>query len=259
MSPAVVQVATNGVTVSSGTTATTNVTFSSATTPGSALVVAMYYSGPYGDSPSITSVKTNGATENWAAAKTEVDGNGGGDAVTLWVNPGTGGSQTVINVAWSFGGTASSTAQGFILIDLYEISGVLTSSVTDATAGSYGTGSTSWSSTATATTSQASEIAIGVFGGIELTPATMTVTGPSSPWTNQTTRTTTVNVSGTTYNVYLKSGYNILSSTGTVTYSGTVSSSNNNYAAAAVTLKGSTVKFNQVMTHQATLSRAAFY
>jgi len=241
MAISVVQNISTTAAVSSGTSATTATTFSSNTTAANCLVACIYYSGPFGDSPSITSVTTNGTAENWASAVSKVDtGGSGGDTIAIWVNPNTGGGQKVIDVNWSFGGTAGSTNQGFILIDSFEISGLALSSVVDKTISGTGSGAGTFSSTATATTTQASEIAIGMVGAAQNAGSTMTVTGPSSPWVNETTRNVGVNISGTTYQIYEKSGYNILSSTGTATYSGTLSSTSNNYAAAVVTLKAPT-------------------
>jgi hypothetical protein len=238
--PTIVQNASATAAISSGSSTTTTATFSTSTTNGNCLVACIYPAAPFGGTTTITSVTTNGSAENWASAVQQVDTAGGGDIVAIWVNPNTGGSQTVIDVNWSYTGTPSSTNQGFILIDIFEVSGVAKSAVVDKTASGTGSAAGTFSSGASGTTTQASEIVIGMVGAVQNAGATMTVTGPSSPWVNETTRNQGINISGTTYQIYELSGYDILSSTGTATYSGTLSSTSNNYASALVTLKTAT-------------------
>lgn len=223
----------------SGTTATAAPTFASNATAGNCLVACITVGVQHG-TPSISSVTTNGTAEHWVLAKSQTVNstfiNDGIQVVAVYVNPNTGGGQKIIDVNCSFTTSLASGNDAEILVDIYEVSGLVSSSVTDKTASSQvAAGSTSWTSTATATTSQASEIFIGVVGANGFS-GVAAITGPSSPWTNETTLNSSYG-SGTCLTAQ-RSGFNIVSSTGTATYSGTITNDDGGYAAVVATLLG---------------------
>jgi hypothetical protein len=130
---------------------------------------------------------------------------------SIWADPNCAGGQTAVSVAFSFSGTVA------FCVTVMEWSGLALSSATDQTASQLNDSSvTSWSSSATGTTAQASEVAIGAVGA-EHNGGIGTITGPSSPWTNLAQQTSPGG------SLAIVAGYQVLSSTGTVTYSGTQS------------------------------------
>ena len=240
MAISVLQHAQNTTTFSSGTSGTAAATFGGNTTAGSCLVLVI--SGNSGSGISFgapTSVTTNGAAENWA-----LQVNDSGDDIFIYANPNTAGGQTVIdaNVTWT--GTATATVQIAYAVDIYEVAGVLTVNPVDVTQSDNNLGSqgTTWTSTATATTANPNEIFIGGawLNQNSLGGTSYTVTGPSSPWVNATSQKMTIQYngagSGNSLAQYQIAGYDIVGSTGTGTYSGTVSV-NCYFAAVIVSLK----------------------
>src|ERR1035441_3016083 len=189
------------------------------TTAGNCLVVciASYGSGLIG---SISGITLGGSAGNFAALAA-VNGNPVGSdssAAFIWADPNCAGGQTSVVIS----GSDLSVASGGGGVVIYEISGLPTSSVLDkSSTGGDSTIGSAWSSGATATTTVANEIWIGC-GATDYTG-----TGPSSPWTN------TVPGSGLG-----RAGYQIVTSVGAATYSGTQSTSGT-WAAAVVTLKAS--------------------
>ena len=172
----------------------------------------------------MSSVKTGSSAENWAKG-VELDDSSNTACAAIWADPNTAGGGTTVAVAVAFGATASASNSCEVFVDVFEFSGVAASSAVDQTStGAPGQNSSAWSSGATGTTSQASEIAVGTIGATALS-GTSTVTGPSGSWVNESTLSGTVAFGGTSFNTYAQSGYQILSSTGTVTYSGTTSAS----------------------------------
>lgn len=103
-----------------------------------------------------------------------------------------------------------STSAYFLYTHIAEFSGVATSTPLDQTHGANATFGTAYSSGATATTSQANELLVGI--------ATNTTNGPTSTpgsgWTEET------DPGATTHQGYTD-GYQIVSATGTYAYSGT--------------------------------------
>jgi len=218
----------------SGTAGTAAPAFASNTAAGNCLV-AVISVAVFTGTPSIASVTTNGTAENWTLAKSETRSSGSTLITAIYVDPNTGGGQKIIDVNCSFTSSlASNDAE--ILVDIYEVAGVAASSMLDQVAGATNTGSpTTFSSGATPTTTAASEIefgGVGAFGNV----GAVAITGPSSPWTNETTLTGTFFTAD--FNISQKSGFNIVSSTGTATYSGTQTNDNEGYAAVIVTLRG---------------------
>lgn len=229
MAITVVQHASATKTFATGSSGTISPAFTSNTTSGNALIACVTLLSIDG-AGSIASVNTNGTTENWALAK--------GTSSTavffcydaIWADPNTGGGQKIINVGLTFS-TASADAAG-ACVDIYEVSGLATSSILDKSASGIGASTTAWTSTATATTTQASEIAFGSLGCTAI--STPTVTAPGSPWTEETTLT-----AASAQTVVHKSGFNILSSTGAITYNGTTSTTLDQYCACVATFLGS--------------------
>lgn len=232
----VVQQASATAVFSSGTTGTVTATFSVAVAAGNCLVACISTSNASAVNPSVTSVKTGTAAENWAAGVTQNDTLNGG-VVTIWADPDTGGGGTAVSVTVSFGQTASPTAQTVVLVDVYEVSGVVTSAPVDKTVVSAtGSSGTAWSSGTTAATSQTSEIAFGAVLCVPSSGGTGVLAGPGSPWANGAALSHTYAGSYGAFTAYQMSGYETLSATGTVTYSGTVSSASY-WDACALTLE----------------------
>jgi hypothetical protein len=206
-----------------GTASPLPVTLGASTTAGNCLVICITGTAATSN-PNVTAVTLGGAAGNFAQVITA--GNVTADNVTtsIWADPNCAGGQTALSLTFSATGSPS------ICVTTMEWSGLALSSVTDKTSsGLSDTTVTSWSSGATATTSQASEVAIGCVGG-QLSTGITTITGPSSPWTNFTQET-----SANTH-IGLLAGYQVLSSTGTVTYSGTFAAGYQ-YTAAVATFK----------------------
>jgi hypothetical protein len=199
--------------------------------------------GIYAGNPGL-SVTLGGSAGNWASQVTLTTALAG--QVALWADPNCAGGQTSVAITQN-GPGASLAAQ------VYEISGLVTTSPLDASSSNGPTSLTtsSWTSNASGTTTQATEIAIGVVGGYNNAGSSTTLTGPSSPWTNETQVTPSTGV-------FLLSGYNILSSTGTVTYSGTsnISGTNNAYIACVGTFKAVATAATLVKPHPNDLSIA---
>ena len=167
----VVQHASATAQYTSGTSATTTVSFPNNITPGNG-VVACFTTATPNDTQSVTSVTTNGAAENWfQAAAVSAAAN---CPAAIWVDPDSPGGQNTVDINWSFGTTLSTSLSGAILVDIYEISGLANVSVLDKFSTNFdNTGGTSWTSNATGTTLQASEIWIGVAGFINFWRVTL--------------------------------------------------------------------------------------
>lgn len=228
----VIQHASQAQVFSSGTTGTVTATFGSSTTAGNCLVACMSSPSASAAVTSVTAVKTGALAESWTQSEHISDASSG-IYVGIWTNQGTGGGATTVNVSVSFGQTDSGSVQTPFLLDVYEVSQV--TGVDKIAVSAAGATGTSWSSGATATTSQASEIAFGVASCTPTASGTATMTGPGGAWTNSTTLTEPWTSTFGSYHCYQVSGYETLSSTGTVTYSGTVSASSY-WDAAVVTL-----------------------
>ena len=223
----------------SGTSGTAGATFGSNTTPGNCLVacVSQWCSGTL--NPSAPTANTNGAADNWAQAV--------GDTFSqtyVFADPGTAGGQKIVNILPSWTGTASGSNSFLVLMDIFEVAGLVASGVVDQVTSGVNFSDTSgaWSSDATATTSAASEFWAGIGASSPAAAATPgSITGPASVWTNETALSGTFLQAGSAYHAYQVSGYKIASSTGTATYSGTdvpASGSGVNWGSCAATLKG---------------------
>jgi hypothetical protein len=182
------------------------VTFGSGSTAGNCLAVcAGSVAGT--DNPTISGITLGGSAGNFASANTAYNNNDANAAI--WIDPDCAGSETSVAISW-IGGSGSNPA---VAAYAFEWAGVKTSSPLDkAPAGVTGSG-TSWSSGSTGTLSQANEVAFGVVGGIY-----SSITGPGLPWTNEALITVGSNFG-------LIAGYQQVSATSALTYSGTASPS----------------------------------
>jgi hypothetical protein len=218
MAPVLVQSASN----QGGGTSPLTVTLGSPTTAGNCIIVC-FSSSSSPTNPSVTGITLGGSAGNFAQAATA--GSVSTDSCTTqqWADPNCAGGQTAVAVSFSPAATS-------VCITVMEWSGLVLSSPADKTASQVNdTGVTSWSSTATATTTQASEVAIGAVGGLNAS-GIGTITGPSSPWANLTQETSASTHLG------LLAGWQVLSSTGTPSYAGTFAASSE-YTALIVTYK----------------------
>lgn len=251
MAITLVQHASSTTQFTSGTSGTASATFTSNITATNCVICtfticALNKSFSLG-TPSVT---TNGSADNWASVLLNT-----GDAslpVGIWADPNAAGSQKIIDVAVSFGATASTSESVAICIDIFEVSGLTTSSPTDKTSHSNSASATTWSSGTTGTTSQAAEFWVGVAGfQVVADDTTQTVTPPSSVWTNESLLSTSIQSGGTILSdkffVYQQSGYQVTSATGTATYSGTNSQSSD-YNASVATFNGAASNVNVSLT-----------
>jgi hypothetical protein len=222
MAISVVQTASAKVTTS-GSTLT--VTFGAGTTAGNTVVVAISHFES--TARTVSSVLLGGAAGNFGQLANAVSVTPF-QSCAIWADPNCAGGQTSITITLS--GAASD-----ISAVAWEVSGLLStstpSSLLDKSSTNSGSGS-SWTSSATATTTQASELWVGVAS------ASNTPTGPSSPWTN------TEPAGDSTF---IMAGVQVASSTGTATYSGTQVGSFA-WSAAVVTLKSGASNVNVSLT-----------
>jgi len=204
---------------------TLTLTLGSNTTGGNCLVAITGINQP-GDL-NLAGITLGGSAGNWGSVYTY-------DAtdvayLAFWADPGCAGGQTQVVITGPSGTTQ-------LYADVYEVSGLASTlgGLLDRSVHHEvdGTGA-AWTSTATATTTQASEIAFGIVNGFNNAGGAVTLTGPSSPWVNEPQITPTTPS-------FQMTGYNILSSEAAITYNGTsnMTGSNNYYAAALVTLFG---------------------
>ena len=252
-----VQHASNQAVFSSGTTGSVTVTLGSAAGAGSALVACIGITSASA-APTVANVKTGANAENWAKGVGASDATFGIDS-EIWVDPNTAGGGTTVVVTVNFGQTATATKQTVVQVDVFEESNILSASAVDKISASpLGNDTASWSSGATATTTQASEIAYGHAVVVPDSAGTGTVTPPGSPWSNQTTLHTTGSVGGFgAFNMYSQAGRQALSSTSTVTYNGTASA-NSFWEATVLTLKTSGGGGGETSTGSFGLKKASF-
>lgn len=174
---------------SSASGTTVSASFASNTTAGNC-VIAVIASNI---SNTVSGVTLGGAAGNFAQSVVSSTHS----LAAIWSDPNCAGGQKAVSATL---GTSSGN-----VIFIYEVSGLATSSVVDVT--HTGAAATSAFSSGSVTSTVANEIWVG------LGNATLTPTGPSSPWINNTTETSNDCVAG----------YQIVSSTGSAVYSGTLS------------------------------------
>jgi len=217
VSPLLVQHASNSAT--SGSTVT--VTLGAGTT---ALNCVAACAGSDGSSVRTVSSVALGSTSD-TFTKAESQSNTGGSAdldCEAWTDAGCSGSQTSVKV--TFSGTL--TAAAVIAMEWSGASGVDTACVN----GGNGNSATTFSSGATGTLSEASAAVIGACWGTSFEAPSLS--GPASPWTNLTGVTAGSDAE-------LLVGYQVVSSTSSLTYSGTGTSFGFDWGAVIVPLKGS--------------------
>ncbi len=193
---------------------TLSISLPNPTTAGNCVVVIFeIFTG--GGVPSISGVTLGGVADNFAATVTKEYTGVSDDTLTaIWVDEGCAGGQTAIVVSGS--NLNSPVVSGLYA---YEVSGLVTTSVVDKTSSNATTTVGAWTSNATATTSQPSEI---WFGGCCYTSA-----GPASPWINN------ISLAGNG----CVAGYQIVSTQAAATYANG-SGGSTQYCACVVTLKG---------------------
>jgi len=232
VAPAVVQHASGTLVLTSGTTGTCTVTLGAAATPGNclvALIVAQQKTA--GSAPTVTGVLLGGAADNWAAAVTPpTASNTGFVSSNAWTDQDCAGGSAAVAVAVTFASTTTGSNEGLVGVDVYEVSGVAATGAVDQVITHTTNSSTSFSSSATGTTTQASEIAFGLAGFTDNNLAA-TITPPVSPWVNEAQ----IQPGGST--AYAQSGYQVTTTTKTLTYAGTSSVAMGN-ACLCITLAG---------------------
>ena len=186
-------------TATAGTTVT--ITLTGSTTAHNCLVV---YAGAYQSSvgPTVSGITLGGSAGNFNQEDFEPFGNADAE---IWSDRDCAGGQTSVVVTFSAGSGSNLGMAAWV----EEWSGLLTTPPADQVSGDTGTG-TSPTSGATGTLAQATELAAGVIA------ATQSVTGPSSPWVNQSLLTAG--------GLRLMAGHQVVAATTPVTYSGTMTS-----------------------------------
>ena len=211
--PNLVQTAVNG--AASGGAVT--VTLPGATSTGNCLAVAIYALGSTSNPTSISGVTLGGVAGNFSSRVVVGAGATANPMCAGWVCENIAGGQTSVVIS-----TAGGVGTVGVIAFVYEVSGIATGAgaATDKSSpGFSGTGSTAFSSGATGTTSSPTEFWVGIGG--YAAGGVPTLTGPASPWTNLAV--TTEVIAG--IDTGAVSGSQITTSTGTATYSGTISSS----------------------------------
>jgi hypothetical protein len=199
-----------------GTSSPVTVTIS-ATGTGNCLVV-FFGAADTVTAPTVSGITLGGAAGNFAQAA----GAGGGTHIDaeIWTDRNAASGQTSVVISWS--GGVSTTVAGRV----EEWAGIVTGvSPVDKTSTGTGTTTTSWSSGATGTLAQAAEIVVGLVANIS---GVSSITGPSSPWTNQAEVD-----SGTA--IGEMNGWQQVAATTSQTYSGTFASLTS-YSAVVVSL-----------------------
>jgi hypothetical protein len=258
--PAVVQHKGGSAVFTSGTSGTASQTFTSSPSAGNCLVACISAESLIA-TPSISSVETGTSADNWAGAASWPATSEG--IAAIYACPDTGASSSQINVTVSFGFTASASDSVIVFIDIFEVSGAASSGVVDQTSGNGDTtaNTTTFTSDATGTTTQGSEIWFGMCAALAGSGTTIGLAGPTSGgWTNETVLTGTYSYFGTTLGAAQVSGYQVVNSAGEATYSGTMTD-DSAYQAVVVTLKAAppfTAPRPLIVTAQA-VKRAAYW
>jgi hypothetical protein len=211
-----VQHASGSATSGSSVTAT----FGSNTSSGNSIIVCVSIGAP-STATTVSSVALTGSSDTFVKAVSQANATAIIDS-EIWYDSGNSAGHTVVTVNLS----ASISGGGAVEIDVYEWNGLLTASALDKTHTGSGSSVTSWSSGSSGTLSQSAEVAFGTVSAFGSPPS---ITGPSSPWTNEPQIT-----AATSY--AQMSGYQQVSATTALTYNGTFSGSTY-YAACIATFK----------------------
>jgi hypothetical protein len=186
-----------------------------ATTVGNTLFIAFVANGT-GSAPSISGVTLGGVVDNFSSEYAVTDAADSYAICAIWMDADLQEASTAVAVA------GTNLNDGYLFC--VEVAGMGTSPTLDKTSeGPIGAGTATWTSDATATLTQASEFAIGCTGHGRFS-AGDTLTGPGTPWVNGADY---VWADGSAI-----AGYQITTTTGAVTYSGT--SVDNDYYVAIV-------------------------
>jgi hypothetical protein len=197
-----------------------SVTLPNPTTAGNTLTVLIATIG-LTTNGTISGVTLGGAAGNFASRK--VEGTGTDTAVmSIWSDPGCAGGQTA--VACTVTGAVGNQLN---FMKVIEWPGTLT--FDQSAGGLSNANSATWTTGASGTTTQAVEVVVGAVV-VQAAVAGPVITGPASPWVNDTQINSTGTFAG------FLSSYETLSATGTVTYNGTVTP-NETYCAALATFK----------------------
>lgn len=190
----------------SAATTTVTATFANNIAAGNSVVVCIEgyatVSGTF-----IGSVSPSSGADTYTQAISDINT----DDSSIWYILSSAGGYKSVTV------TSNQTGYG-ANVWIYEVA---TLTALDKTSNGPGGTGTSFTSNATATTTQANEIWFGVGGGVGVASSSDTASGPAG-WTNESSQNYNNPVGGQCAGV---SGYKIVSSTGTATYSGTISSS----------------------------------
>jgi len=190
------------------------ITLDAPTTAGNALIVILASSGTTTNPTSVSSITLGGSAGNFVSVSTFGSASDAAIGAT-WLDLNCVGGQTSVAITMSGGSGTIAT-----LATVYEWSGLVAASAFDKTSGGVSAGSTSWTSGTTAAVSQPSELLIGG-SFVTVSGSSPTITGPTSPWNNLSQ----VSQAQGSFNDAWMSGYQVISSGGTATYSGTVSPS----------------------------------
>ena len=197
-------------------------TFGAGTTSGNTIVDCASEAFNQSSVGDISSVALTGASDTFAQAVVEQNTTLQFDT-EIWYDSNCSGGHTVVTNTFS---KSLGTSGGSAFIDLYEYSGVTTSSPVDKTNGGNSNSSSTYSSGSSGTLSQASEVAFGC--ALALTSGSMSA--PASPWINETQQTESSN------DTIQQSGYQQVSATTALTYNGTLSLAGG-YSAVIATFK----------------------
>ena len=197
MSILLVQYASN-----SGSSSTLDVTLGADATPGNCLAVSA--GSAASASRTISGITLGDSADNWAKAEGKAESDEVDVDCETWTDQDLTEASEAIVITWS--GTPSEGAAAVAS----EWSGVKTSGAVDKVNSGGGT-TTSWSSGASGTPSANDELILGAV--FCFTDATLTITGPGSPWTNF--------AQAGSSGAGLLCGYIIQTTAATETYSGT--------------------------------------
>lgn len=219
---ALVRTATNSGIVASGGTLT--LTLPGATTAGHGLIVLVATAGS-SVSPTVAGITLGGSADHFAARQSSGVASADACVLATWDDLNCAGGQTAVAITIT-GGTGTFG----VMATVWERDDLPSASAFDVGKGQAGTGSASWTSTATVTTAQAGEVWVGAICADAA--SAQTLTGPASPWAN----TTQVNLTVGSFVYSWMAGWQAVSATGTATYAGT-SSTTPEYVAVVATYK----------------------
>lgn len=209
-----------------GTSAATTltITLTSPTVAGHGLIVKAATSRATTNG-SVSGITLGGSADHFASVATAGSGTDA-SSVACWLDLNCAGGQTSVVITVSGGSGAA-----IILASVEERDDLPTTLAFDKSSSSVNVGSTSWTSNATATTTQASELWTGLSLCLS-SGSTPTITGPGGAWTNLTA----ISQAGSGFTNTFMAGSQVVAATGAATYNGTVSPSSE-WVALVVTLK----------------------